>query len=650
MRTASRRARMVGLGTTTGAPVSEFYPRLSVVNGSLEIYDDKPVVVNSQEYLASVASLGGIPYALAAIVLAYLVLSYIIRGLCAWYKIFIAGESEEEDWESGLGRTKRDRHYSRSFLDKVRVGILFLSLMAFVACFVSLLYGSEMLSLTDKGTGALTATLKTQEEDLLAVLNLTSASSSLATREKGEVLRKDFVSTVSSVVTSNDATLDESYTYAAVLIYLVPSVVVVTFVFSLMYAFRICECEVSPGFIVPWIFVVAALCLGASLGLPSLYSDVCAEAGAFGAKMAALGSGGEAGGALGGDTAAFVASVYPCTTAAALFGNASLSERKTRVATSALALANDLRSHANGLVQTLNLDLQSVATKASLGSSLRQICAPYAALPLYGEEDCGASGAALSGMKEMACALNARGNHLEGGEALPTAVYEASACNGGLGKPLAELLKGSDGYYYLYKEVMGLHGVSYVEMRERAVQADEAMALSDAILRGAGCHYSEEALSAMCQYGYGNRCDRLDFVSTVFWIANSALVFVLALLGLCLEILRCIYADIAAQKVHVYASGRHHDWNQTGETGTTGSTTGAVWSSDVHNYSDLESTAASAPPMPGSPPASAPVMGYAIAMPQHSHATAISPRNGHYHVMPNRVPSYRIPEPSMKVF
>ena len=49
-------------------------------------------------------------------------------------------------------------------------------------------------------------------------------------------------------------------------------------------------------------------------------------------------------------------------------------------------------------------------------------------------------------------------------------------------------------------------------------------------------------------------------------------------------------------------------------------------------------------------PASAPVMGYAIAMPQHSHATAISPRNGHYHVMPNRVPSYRIPEPPMKVF
>ena len=84
-----------------------------------------------------------------------------------------------------MGRTKRDRHYSRSFLDKVRVGILFLSLMAFVACFVSLLYGSEMLSLTDKGTGALTATLKTQEEDLLAVLNLTSASSSPRRGKRG---------------------------------------------------------------------------------------------------------------------------------------------------------------------------------------------------------------------------------------------------------------------------------------------------------------------------------------------------------------------------------------------------------------------------------------------------------------------------------
>ncbi|UPR00758.1 hypothetical protein HOP50_06g40740 [Chloropicon primus] len=728
---------------------TEFLPRFSVVDDTLELYDKEqnPVVVNSQEYWASVASVGAVAYAIAGLVLLYLVLVGILRAVvvgaraCKGKKKFEEYENEyAQDRRASIagggspanafslvraitsrrrrlvvdgrgGPDEQGRLYSRCFLDTVKVATLALVLAGFVASLVFMLYGAEMVSLTEGGTNVLGETLRAQAADLRGVRQLTASSP--VEQIRGEILWEDFVRNVMPVVNSNLNTLDEAYFGAKVLTYFVPSAVFLVSLLVLGYAFQLHTCfvDLSPAPLVPWLFVIVSLCLGMGLALPSLYSDVCGQADKY---MDGDHSGPE-------DvnrSLAFANSLYPCGgTAAMHFGNATVRPEEVGVALACLELSNDFRSHALGLIQGLNGDLLGFRNAFGISSTtLPLLCVPYESDETVSsngssEKQCqqqfrpgSACTAGVVGMagcvssvgsmwnptdvNSLVCALNGKGNTLGsqvlndgkikdvdgasllqnvgfgsvgftnqhfqnvigmGGLTTPASVYKQKSCNTGnqrqnlvanFGKPLTEY------GYRDYSPAMHQHGLNFEEMEGDAEEALLAMNRSDAVLMTANCEYTRRAVGQMTEYGFGNRCKRLDLVSTVFWIANAVLALVCALLALMLEMLEAAYWDVEDEED-----------KQQGAVAFVDEAGGFEYGGGAGHYEDFNSSgtsAASAPPMPTlqmplqTQASAGPVMGYAIRSPSAFDITAPPPRPSS--APPARqVDHYVLEQPPMKV-
>jgi len=150
----------------------------------------------------------------------------------------------------------------------------------------------------------------------------------------------------------------------------------------------------------------------------------------------------------------------------------------------------------------------------------------------------------------------------------------------------------------------------------------------------------------MTEYGFGNRCKRLDLVSTVFWIANAVLALVCALLALMLEMLEAAYWDVEDEEDKQQGAVAFGD-----EAG------GFEYGGGAGHYEDFNSSgtsAASAPPMPTlqmplqTQASAGPVMGYAIRSPSAFDITAPPPRPSS--APPARqVDHYVLEQPPMKV-
>ena len=565
---------------------TEFLPRFSIIDGAISAYDvdKRGVVANGSEYLFGVLSVGVVPFALAALVLCYVVVvNLVLRPMALAVGIGRrsgGGEDPAEEREMGMAaagrgrggggilralssRSRRRREArlvlpgerderdnscisSRCFVDTTKVLVLFFALTSLVCCLVLVLYGAEMQSLSERGTDSFEETLKNEGARLNVARRAAQYTGEAGAAQRAAVLWEHFVKRVVPVVTKNHGVLDDSYFGAIVLVYFVPAAAALIGFASVGFAFRVCRCseESSPSPLVPWLFVLCACCFGLALGAPALFSDVCGQASEYLASPRL-------------NTrlnAKFASSVYPCASLGMrTAGSWDATAEELGSALASLGLSSDLRAYAVSKTRQLNQDLRAYRT--GLGLSEQQVpplCEPYSALDpenatamrdagmglgvveaawLVGTEGGNRHGAGLwSGgpLPDLGLVLAGRGGATprpeegrRGGQP------PLSSCCGfptgapGQGQSAGELLQVVVRGGYAGQASAMVQRAELEAMEDAAAMAAEAALASDDVVSRANCGFTREALQGMRNYSHGDRCDRLDFVSTVFWIGEN---------------------------------------------------------------------------------------------------------------------------------
>ena len=112
---------------------------------------------------------------------------------------------------------------------------------------------------------------------------------------------------------------------------------------------------------------------------------------------------------------------------------------------------------------------------------------------------------------------------VEGGNLpYPSLLWVPNRCSRTRANLLENFSKSSSGGGYAGQaSAMVQRGLSFEAMEDAAAMAAEAALASDDVVSRANCGFTREALQGMRNYSHGDRCDRLDFVSTVFWIGEN---------------------------------------------------------------------------------------------------------------------------------
>ncbi len=571
-------------------PWTEVTPRLTFTEGGgfpgVEVseYEAPGVVANDPVYLASVASLGLVGYGAAALILVSWVLSllvWLLRRLCcsrrrsdqAIYDDMYGDQGEGED---GLGGKRR--RYSQASVDRVKVASLALILLGWLAALVSVLYATEAYTLTERGTDALQATASAQSLDLLGLFDKSADLKTAAHLERLNRVWQAVEGAVLATVRRNRQALDEAYVVAFCLVYIVPATSLCFFFWALLAVFRN-----HPGAVrglLHWVapFMAAALAayFGASYALPSLYADVCAFAAPWTAASSAVAVEAVPGPLLTqqnlAENGAFAASLYPCASldlAAALNGSTGAAAGY-KVWLDAFELTRAARQRANSVMQGLNNDLEDLATRsdtwwmaAGAGTGGREVrltflCAPFEKRTVASEAECrallagaGAGAQPVSAARALACALHARGEM-----SLPVEVYEETQrCDHTEYKDVKPSfrfqyanqaadfsLSVAAGGYAEYAQMLAQYGFDLEEMAGRAAEAVWTAAKSGAPLRSAVCGDTAAALREMTQSG--RRCEQLEHIADVLWVANAAVFLACGLLTVCLAVLKGNYKKL----------------------------------------------------------------------------------------------------------
>ena len=568
---------------------TEFLPRFSIIDGAISAYDvdKRGVVANGSEYLFGVLSVGVVPFALAALVLCYVVVvNLVLRPLALAVGIGRrsgGGEDPAEEREMGMAaagrgrggggilralssRSRRRREArlvlpgerderdnscisSRCFVDTTKVLVLFFALTSLVCCLVLVLYGAEMQSLSERGTDSFEETLKNEGARLNVARRAAQYTGEAGAAQRAAVLWEHFVKRVVPVVTKNHSVLDDSYFGAIVLVYFVPAAAALIGFASVGFAFRVCRCseESSPSPLVPWLFVLCACCFGLALGAPALFSDVCGQASEYLASPRL-------------NTrlnAKFASSVYPCASLGMrTAGSWDATAEELGSALASLGFSSDLRAYAVSKTRQLNQDLRAYRT--GLGLSEQQVpplCEPYSALDPENATALRDAGMGL-GVVEAAWLVGTEGGNRHGGRTLewgatppisvlfspdeaaqlpdlkkaveggnlpyPSLLWVPNRCSRTRANLLENFSKSSSGGGYAGQaSAMVQRGLSFEAMEDAAAMAAEAALASDDVVSRANCGFTREALQGMRNYSHGDRCDRLDFVSTVFWIGEN---------------------------------------------------------------------------------------------------------------------------------